>query len=1139
MKNRSGGCGRLLCGCWCAGVLSLAAAEPLVVDTGTTGSFTNGTDVVFDAPIRVSDRAIIEKTGAGMLTLKSGAFTENKDVAIHVREGAVAIARTPSVQTAYEQPAAVMEKAALWFDASQKLVLKDADANEVVQWLDVRETGDGSEANPFRRVRAVAFTNNWLTACPLVQVFQEKTGIYFRGYGSGCFMNWVTPADGQATVGNVRNVFMVIGGTTCQGDHLGQRNGSMPYFQRGGSTDIVWMRHNSENKAIHAARTFVDGVEIDPFYDSPYGARAIHLTAVESLGGSLSAQCFFNDRDMQLKGTDGTNVCNTAGTQINAILGNTWQMGGGNRAGGEYIFEVLLFTNQLTAAERMDVQNWLLAKWKGVTPPAAMPATEIVLASNAVFAVSETPPTNVTIVGDGVLRKEGEGTAIVRSAYAPRQGRMRVQVDEGRLVMDAGGPFVCSAGDTITSTLQYWGPELAAPVAGADVKSLVKNGTGPVRLDAIPEGVRRIAVNGGSLALASPERRIDRLRGPDRNVCAVIPEWDFESYPASSHTGAFSANILDGGESQGWHAIVPDLLDGKTQDSKVFFFDQAKGSPYQWNMSMGTPNGTGVLVIKNNASAWCEVEVPEAGEYVLSFWAAPRLNCRGPHLDVRIGRTLDTSHSYGVFNPATGDWRQYAFLPVRLDAGTQQLWFANVTNNLDYCTQFDAIRLTRVEDEVGAYAIPNGGFEVHGAGFKNTFTLDNTNQVPGFTVRQHDWFGADPERNGGTSNTTFSVAGGDWGRFNLPWNTADSLTQFFMTGRGSALSTTFTPPAGVWRFQADYCNFQIAAGENSGYIVTADVSVGGGDSQSLGAVTNRSHKLLPHVWPGAFTVDGMTPVTLTLVGDIYSKGSGHAILDNLKLVSVYDAENLLEDGGFEREDAWTLSITRKPFVEANGGFIAGAQYLDYGGGLYKTYFGSEAFQGSRCVSLVNDDAIHQSVFFPTGGLYRFSANFASRSAPNSLSFSAGLNPVAFYFAKDGVTNWLGCTDTAMTTNFHEYAFIGRIPDAGGTYDVGFRGRTVYDGVNHVDRTMLIDAAQLYRIETETDLAFSEDLEIALAADARLTLDFDGTNEISRLSIGSRSLVGVISLAERPELLGTLSGRGAFFIRPKGTVFIFR
>ena len=58
----------------------------------------------------------------------------------------------------------------------------------------------------------------------------------------------------------------------------------------------------------------------------------------------------------------------------------------------------------------------------------------------------------------------------------------------------------------------------------------------------------------------------------------------------------------------------------------------------------------------------------------------------------------------------------------------------------------------------------------------------------------------------------------------------------------------------------------------------------------------------------------------------------------------------------------------------------------------------------------------------------------------------------------------------------------------------------------------------------------------LDASTRLRLDYDGTVEVGRLMLGGRSVVGTID-ATHPS--GLVYGAGALYIRPKGTIVIFR
>ena len=1114
------------------GLVAVAGADDIVVGAGRTHAFRVEEATTLAEPVRVSDRAVLEKTGAGTLAIPAGVFAANTPVALDVREGTVRLEPSAPLVASYPQPTEVLGRAALWMDAGANVRLRDGSADEVAAWHDVRETGDGSEANPFVYTRAVAFTNDWLTAFPLRQDYLEKTGVYCRGFGSGCFLNWVKPDAAQQNLTGIRHAFVVHGGPTARGHFLGQRRtAGKPYFQRG-SGDLVWMPHNAENLELHASRTYLNGAEVDAF-SAYYPAKSRHVVEVEALGQPLGAMCFYNDRDMQLKTTAGTNMANNAeGKAVNAILGISAQTEGGNRAGGDYLHEVVLFTNALTAAERQAVSDWLNQKWRDVPPPAALPPTTVSLATNAVLELSGDLPTTVSVRGDGVLRKTGEGTATVRSFAAPRNAATRVEVLAGKLNLGYALPLVCAAGDTLTSECRYWGPELAPPQKGAVTSRLVKNGSGPVTLDAIPDGVTNLVVNGGELRLADPERL--RLAVPTVSPAVVIPDADFEGYPASSHTAAYSY-IANGATVRGWHAVVPGLMGESKADSAVFFFDQGKGSPSGWNMVMQDEPG-GVLVVKNNASAWCEVEVPASGEYVLSFRAAPRSGYSGEQLDVMMGPDTDALVSLGTFKTTAYAWRPFVFEKIRLEAGVQQLWLKSKTLNTDRCTQFDDFSLVRVE-ETDVWVLPNGGFERHADGFNaTTFTTSNAKYVPGFEMKQCDDVGTADEGSGGLfANSSFTSRGVNGDQFfNRPWSRPDSETQCFLSGNGSQLTATFTPPAGTWRFRADFCRWCVTWRSGTSYIVSADLDVGGA-AVALGAVTNASQKLLPVDWPNAFTVDGATPVTLTLTGAVApNMTNGHGLLDNLALVrAASPGVNLFKEGGFETMTPWQVVVTPKPNA------VGGSARIAYDT-FYHTYFGLEHFEGQAGFKLVNDDVLAQAVTFPAGGLYRLSANMESRSTPGSRSFGNGQNPIAFFLARGGVTNWLGVTDSVTLTNFHEYACIVRVPE-GGTYDVGFRGRSVWGGAgaSTVDRTTILDAAQLYAVETEKPIDLPEHLELTVAAGARLTLDFDGTNEVRSLCIAGKTYVGVVSLAERPELLGTLNGRGALFIRPRGTVLLFR
>ena len=572
----------------------------------------------------------------------------------------------------------------------------------------------------------------------------------------------------------------------------------------------------------------------------------------------------------------------------------------------------------------------------------------------------------------------------------------------------------------------------------------------------------------------------------------------------------------------------------------MFVFDNTYGAKQYWNLALNTPDGKNCLVVKKDASAWCEFTVPETGEYELEFWAAPRTGYAGTHLDVMIGTSETDLVSVGDFGMVSGQtgWRHYDFEAVLLQTGvTYQLWFKSKDLGSDFCTQFDAIRLKKSEAIVGCWAIPNGDFEKHVSGFVDGFTLDNTNRVARFTVEQCTSFAttAEKEITGVHAYTTFSVSGtDDWGHYNRPWSTG-GRTQFYMTGNGSKLVTTFTPPAGRWYVQADFSSWCVTASFGNSYAIAADVSIAG-EMTSLGTYTASDRRLVARTWPNAFTADGTTPVTLTLTGSAISGGS-HGILDNLVLVAAHAAdENLLADPGINShlDSNWSYVTTPKP---SN---MTASYFMYWSDSLYVNYFGLSPFEDNACFKLVNDDMLFQPVTFSTGGLYRLTVNLKSRGT-TSPSGDNGNNPINVYLAKDGVTNIVGRSDNAATTNFNEYAFTFAVPPEGGTYDVGFRGASVWSGDEsaRVDRTTLLDAAWLCRVESERDISLPEHLKIEVADGARLQLDFAGTNKIDSLRIAGKAYEGLVSVETHPELFPTLAGPGTLMITPKGTLILFR
>lgn len=65
------------------------------------------------------------------------------------------------------------------------------------------------------------------------------------------------------------------------------------------------------------------------------------------------------------------------------------------------------------------------------------------------------------------------------------------------------------------------------------------------------------------------------------------------------------------------------------------------------------------------------------------------------------------------------------------------------------------------------------------------------------------------------------------------------------------------------------------------------------------------------------------------------------------------------------------------------------------------------------------------------------------------------------------------------------------------------------------------------------------LDVDCAAGSRLTLDFDGTNAVSRIRINGQRYSGVVSVETHPELWPYLSGCGALYAEPRGMILLIR
>ena len=199
------------------------AADGIYVGTGEKIVHEVASDSMLTENLTVAPRGTFEKAGKGELTIPTSKIVQGWPANISVAEGSLKICRMPASSAVIPGSApAVMQNAAVWFDSRTETSFKTDESGNITTWCDVRETGNPENGYAF--IRAV--TDNAITSlCPELKERDGIKGLYFQGYGSGCWMNLVKADGSQATV-NSWNVFAVQGQFDKYGPLFGHRNAS-------------------------------------------------------------------------------------------------------------------------------------------------------------------------------------------------------------------------------------------------------------------------------------------------------------------------------------------------------------------------------------------------------------------------------------------------------------------------------------------------------------------------------------------------------------------------------------------------------------------------------------------------------------------------------------------------------------------------------------------------------------------------------------------------------------------------------------------------------------------------------------------------------------------------------------------------
>ena len=393
--------------------------------------------------VRQEGASHIIKTGGGTWSLPLTAFRQRDPFNIGVRGGTLALSKGNLAPTV-AKPTAVLNRAALWISTmddngqrSSKLVVTNGTDNTayVARWCDERETDVSS---PTLRYCVTDWSLEQYCKPGMFGVdalYLEREGlpaVYCNGYSSGKYL--LIEKDGAfAEITTIRDIFCVFAMVDTYGYLLantwdyytetGKNNGwhnsyicQTPGTYNGKAP--IWHNANLIPGPSRTGWTFLDGAYVeDP--GKTMMPSGLHLISVKS----------------------GRN---------DGYLGGFW----GNqryetRQGGDYLYETVVFTNELTAAERASVTQYLLQKW-GLQPAVGTangsvevaPGTTLEIASDS----GETLP-KIAVSGGGTVVKKGTGAA--EASFPDFTGTLRV--DGGSLLVpDAESVgVVLAAGSTV------------------------------------------------------------------------------------------------------------------------------------------------------------------------------------------------------------------------------------------------------------------------------------------------------------------------------------------------------------------------------------------------------------------------------------------------------------------------------------------------------------------------------------------------------------------------------------------------------------------------------------------------------------------------------------------------------------------
>jgi len=644
----------------------------------------------------------------------------------------------------YPMPS-VMSNAAFWVDASLAGAIATTVTTNITDngdgtattnfitnaetWYDVRDVDAvvAGGAGVYTRATAsryLLFGDNNETRVPSVVTVQGRKAVSFGCARTGRYMMWRSPSGGTNRVNSIMHLFAVNCISNTWGYILGSHQTGTENCAPGSSTysnpaslaaDPLWGKCN---KAILAGRTFQNGVLVDG--TTCKAKIGYHLLEFDTLGGIVDGtDCFFNDRDYEDTSNNASKI-------------------GGNRVGGDYLSEVLVFTNRLTETQRMQIETYLMCKWQlnhsdsaDVTLLATSGTVSSVSAAAGVdFDVSAIGAGAINIGSSAVrfLQPMQDDRLVIATKPVTPLGSFQNRYPKVTSVAAAGKRFNGSvrlegthyvntpvalsvhAGEVVTAANAISGT--AVTVASGEAGKIVKRGLSSVSLSKVPSDANILAVEKGTLRLVAPGKDDDKV-GSSIGTEAYIPNADFEDDDVEYDEHGY-CSLPVGTTKNGWTGAGTWAWDSYAGYSKL----KDNGTPgtySSYGFNLPKPHGGKCqLNVQYKMSAYATITVYKSGVYELGFWCGHSNweSSKQLHFDIKIGVDKDHLTTIGkVISYGDKSYKEYNLLTPKLEPGEYQLWLSN-NNKGATAAVFDDFKMVCVADDVDeSNLLTNGDFE--------------------------------------------------------------------------------------------------------------------------------------------------------------------------------------------------------------------------------------------------------------------------------------------------------------------------------------------------------------------------------------------------------------------------------------------